>query len=67
MTEVELVDVGPRDGFQAIKPFIPTDTKIQLILALHAAGLRRLREPLRAAADGGRRRDPRRHRGPAGS
>ncbi|HVY85200.1 MAG TPA: hydroxymethylglutaryl-CoA lyase [Caulobacterales bacterium] len=42
MTEVELVDVGPRDGFQAIKPFIPTDTKIQLILALHAAGLRRV-------------------------
>ena len=24
---VEIVEVGPRDGFQGIGPFIPTETK----------------------------------------
>ncbi|MCW1432272.1 hydroxymethylglutaryl-CoA lyase [Novosphingobium sp. JCM 18896] len=37
-----IVEVGPRDGFQSIGPFIPTATKIALIGRLHDAGLRRM-------------------------
>ena len=37
-----LVEVGPRDGFQPIGPFIPTQTKIDLIRGLHASGVRRM-------------------------
>jgi hydroxymethylglutaryl-CoA lyase len=37
-----IVEVGPRDGFQSIGPFIPTDDKIALIAELHAAGVRRM-------------------------
>ena len=37
-----IVDVGPRDGFQPIRPTIPTDRKIDVIRRLHAAGLRRI-------------------------
>ena len=40
--EVEIVEVGPRDGFQGIGPFIPTETKIRLLERLAAAGLRRI-------------------------
>jgi hydroxymethylglutaryl-CoA lyase len=39
---VEIVEVGPRDGFQSIITAIPTATKIALIQDLHAAGLRRM-------------------------
>ncbi|MBV8911794.1 MAG: hydroxymethylglutaryl-CoA lyase, partial [Acetobacteraceae bacterium] len=39
---VEIVEVGPRDGYQGIGPFIPTETKIRLLEALAAAGLRRI-------------------------
>jgi hydroxymethylglutaryl-CoA lyase len=39
---VELVEVGPRDGFQAIDPFIPTARKIDFVRRLVAAGLRRI-------------------------
>ena len=42
MNSVEIVEVGPRDGFQAIVPFIPTDRKIRLCRGLIAAGVRRL-------------------------
>jgi hydroxymethylglutaryl-CoA lyase len=38
----ELVEVGPRDGYQGIKPFIPTATKIDFLRRLVAAGLRRI-------------------------
>ena len=37
-----IVEVGPRDGFQSVGPLIPTPTKIALIGALHAAGVRRM-------------------------
>jgi hydroxymethylglutaryl-CoA lyase len=37
-----LVEVGPRDGFQAIGPLIETAQKIALIDALYHAGLRRM-------------------------
>ena len=39
---VEIVEVGPRDGFQGIGPFIPTETKIRMLEQLVAAGLRRI-------------------------
>ena len=39
---VEIVEVGPRDGFQPIGPFIPTETKMAIIERLVAAGLRRI-------------------------
>ena len=39
---LDIVEVGPRDGFQAIAPFIPTAQKIALIEQLVAAGLRRM-------------------------
>ncbi len=42
MSSIEIVEVAPRDGFQAIKPFIPTETKIALIEELAACGFSRL-------------------------
>lgn len=42
MEQVEIVEVGPRDGFQSIAPFIPTETKIGLLADLHRAGIRRI-------------------------
>jgi hydroxymethylglutaryl-CoA lyase len=37
-----LSEVAPRDGLQSIGPFVPTETKIALVRACHAAGLRRM-------------------------
>jgi hydroxymethylglutaryl-CoA lyase len=37
---VALVEVGPRDGFQLVGRVIPTVTKLRMIRALHAAGVR---------------------------
>lgn len=37
-----LIEVAPRDGFQPIGPFIPTDDKVAFVEAAHAAGLRRI-------------------------
>ena len=42
MNQVEILEVAPRDGFQAVKPFIPTETKIALIEELAACGFKRL-------------------------
>jgi hydroxymethylglutaryl-CoA lyase len=39
---VTISDVAPRDGLQPIGPFVPTETKIALVRALHAAGVRRM-------------------------
>ena len=39
---VQIVEVGPRDGYQGIGPFIPTDVKIRLLEDLASAGLRRI-------------------------
>ena len=39
---LQIVEVGPRDGFQSIGPFVPTETKIAVIEALHRAGVRRM-------------------------
>lgn len=37
-----IVEVGPRDGFQVVKPFIPTQKKIEICQALIKAGVTRL-------------------------
>lgn len=42
MPQVTISEVAPRDGLQSIGPFVPTATKIALVRALHAAGLRRM-------------------------
>ncbi|MEM1307713.1 MAG: hydroxymethylglutaryl-CoA lyase [Pseudomonadota bacterium] len=42
MTDVTLVEVAPRDGFQVVKPFIATDDKIAVCNALGRTGLTRL-------------------------
>lgn len=42
MSDVILVEVAPRDGFQVVKPFIATDEKIRVIEALAAAGFQRM-------------------------
>ena len=39
---VDIVEVGPRDGYQGIGPFIPTATKIDFLARLAAAGLKRI-------------------------
>src|ERR1700675_4137328 len=39
---VDIVEVGPRDGYQGIVPFIPTDVKIGFIERLASVGLRRI-------------------------
>ena len=39
---VTLTEVGPRDGFQFEKQFIPTDFKVDIIQALANAGLREI-------------------------
>ncbi|MYZ49999.1 hydroxymethylglutaryl-CoA lyase [Propylenella binzhouense] len=39
---IEVVEVGPRDGFQIERTFIPTSEKIAIINAMIEAGVRRL-------------------------
>lgn len=40
--EVQLTEVGPRDGFQNIKEWIPTETKLEIIEQLIGCGFRKL-------------------------
>lgn len=42
MMGATISEVAPRDGLQSIGPFVPTATKVALVRALHAAGLRRM-------------------------
>ena len=37
-TFIQITEVGPRDGFQNIKAFIPTDLKIKIIDRLVESG-----------------------------
>lgn len=39
---VTLSEVSPRDGLQPIKQWVPTETKVALVRALHAAGVTRM-------------------------
>ncbi|MBP1765248.1 MAG: yngG [Firmicutes bacterium] len=40
--QVEIVEVGPRDGFQNIKEWIPTETKLEIIDNLIACGFKKM-------------------------
>lgn len=40
--QVEICDVAPRDGFQVVKTWIPTDSKVAVVEGLAAAGLQRI-------------------------
>jgi len=40
--EVQIVEVGPRDGFQSIKEWIPTELKLEVITSLFEANLRKM-------------------------
>ncbi|MEX1030188.1 MAG: hydroxymethylglutaryl-CoA lyase [Paenibacillaceae bacterium] len=40
--QVEIIEVGPRDGLQNEKKFIPTELKIKLIHALNKTGIKRM-------------------------
>ena len=37
--KVHIMEVGPRDGFQSEKQFVPTETKIKVVNALSRTGL----------------------------
>ncbi len=39
---VNIVEVGPRDGFQSVKEFIPTETKIKIIEGVIASGVKKM-------------------------
>ena len=41
MTDVRIVEVGPRDGLQNEKQVVPTATKLELIRRLSRYGLAR--------------------------
>lgn len=40
--KVRIIDVGPRDGFQSVKEFIPTPLKIEIIDRIVRAGVREI-------------------------
>lgn len=40
--KVTIVEVGPRDGFQPILPWIPTEKKVEIIARLLGTGIRRV-------------------------
>ncbi len=40
--KANIVEVGPRDGFQSVKEFIPTETKIEIIEGLIKAGVKKI-------------------------
>ena len=42
MKKIKVVDVGPRDGFQSIKEFIPTELKIEIIERLISSNVKNI-------------------------
>lgn len=40
--KVKVVEIGPRDGFQNVKEFIPTDTKLKIIDGVIRAGYKKV-------------------------
>jgi len=42
ISPIQIVEVGPRDGFQSVAPFIPTARKIDIIERLYTSGIRRI-------------------------
>ena len=41
---INICDVAPRDGFQVVKTWIPTETKISIVEGLAQAGLKQDRK-----------------------
>ena len=39
---VKFVEVGPRDGFQSVKQYIPTETKIEIIEGIISTGVKKI-------------------------
>lgn len=39
---VNIIEVGPRDGFQSVKEFIPTEIKKQIIEGLIESGIKKI-------------------------
>jgi hydroxymethylglutaryl-CoA lyase len=39
---VNMIEVGPRDGFQSVKEFIPTETKIKIVEGIIASGIKKI-------------------------
>jgi hydroxymethylglutaryl-CoA lyase len=42
MNKIEIHEVGPRDGFQNVKEYIPLETRIQIIEGLLSAGIKHI-------------------------
>ena len=42
MKKVKVVEIGPRDGFQSVKEFIPTDIKLKIIDGVIEAGYKKV-------------------------
>lgn len=42
MKSVKVVEIGPRDGFQSVKEFIPTEVKLSILDGLAAAGYKKI-------------------------
>ncbi|MDD2533555.1 MAG: hydroxymethylglutaryl-CoA lyase [Eubacteriales bacterium] len=42
MNQVEIIEVGPRDGFQSVKAYIPLDIKLSIIDELINSGIKHL-------------------------
>jgi len=41
-SQVTIVEVGPRDGFQVERKFIPTELKVEIVDAIASAGVRKI-------------------------
>jgi hydroxymethylglutaryl-CoA lyase len=42
MKKIEIYEVGPRDGFQNVKEYIPLETKVRIVDGLVAAGMKHI-------------------------
>lgn len=40
--KAKVVEIGPRDGFQNVKEFIPTEIKLQIIDGLVQSGFKKI-------------------------
>ncbi|MEG1578123.1 MAG: hypothetical protein RR336_05090 [Oscillospiraceae bacterium] len=42
MKKTDIVEVGPRDGFQNLPEFLPTEKKLEIIADIVAAGVKHI-------------------------
>lgn len=47
--KIEIVEVGPRDGFQNLKEYLPVEKKLEIIDSLIDAGVKHMQIILRAS------------------